>query len=171
MTCKYLLETVSQTFLHFIWKCHFFPQWFSHTEHTKFHKLHRELLMVTKQKHAALLCAVVYLNLLCLVAWLQHEIHRLKSVTRAKKKEQKKHILPLQTWVLPQEKAEDPRQPLFSHCQDEGKNTKERNGWRQVHAWGYKQNTLPCPLHIPTCLCTISTRLWRQNAYLCVITA
>lgn len=157
-----MLETVSQTFLHFIGKYHFS----SHTELTKFHTLHRELLMVTKQKHAVLLFAVVHLNLFSLVAWLQDGIHGLKSVARAKKKEQKKYILPLQKWVLPQEKAKDSRQPVSFNCQGEDKNTKERNGRRQVHAWGCKQNILPCPLHIPRCLCTISTRHWRQNTYL-----
>lgn len=50
--------------------------------------------MVTKQKHAVLLFAVVHLNLFSLVAWLQDGIHGLKSVARAKKKEQKNIFCP-----------------------------------------------------------------------------
>lgn len=105
-------------------------------------------------------------DLLILVMRLQVEICSLKSVIGTRRTEQRNYVLFSQRQVLPQKNAQDPRQPVSPHCQVEGKNSKERNEWRQVHGQGCKWNPPPCPLHHPRYLCTTGTRLWMWSAHL-----
>lgn len=72
--------------------------------------------------------------LLSPVVRLQDEMYRLKTITGLRKKEQRKYTLPSQGQILLQKKAQDLRQPVFPLCQAEAKNSKERNGWRDVPA-------------------------------------
>lgn len=105
-------------------------------------------------------------DLLILVMRLQVEICSLKSVIGTRRTEQRNYVLFSQRQVLPQKNAQDPRQPVSPHCQVEGKNSKERNEWRQVHGQSCKWNPPPCPLHHPRYLCTTGTRLWMWSAHL-----
>lgn len=78
------------------------------------------------------------------------------------------HTLPSVRWIQPQAKAQDPRQPIPSHCQAKGKNSKERSRWEQVHVQCCQEkDSVPTPP--PRYPCTTSMSLWMWNARLGVI--
>ncbi|GAB0188521.1 pyruvate dehydrogenase protein X component, mitochondrial [Grus japonensis] len=93
-------------------------------------------------------------DLLSLVAELQEELERLRSVRGAEKEiDWWSHALPSlrQKQGQPPAKNQDQGDPVSFPCQDEGSSLKERSEWRQVHTQGGRQtSSLPTlPSQVP----------------------